>query len=82
MMQVFASVLLNLIAVFFAADGFDEGAEEDIEDDFEHILAENIDGATQKRYFVWHVIVFHFNMIVFALICCPYARLKLTEHLS
>lgn len=30
------------------ADGFDEGLEEDIEDDFEHILAENIDGATQR----------------------------------
>lgn len=75
--------MLNLIAVFFfAADGFDEGAEEDIEDDFEHILAENIDGATQKRYFVWHVIVFHFNMIVFALICCPCAWLKLNEYLS
>lgn len=30
------------------ADCFDEGVEEDIEDDFEHTLAENIDGATQK----------------------------------
>ncbi|KAJ7385951.1 Interferon- developmental regulator 1 [Desmophyllum pertusum] len=31
------------------ADGFDEGAEEaDVEDDFEQILAENIDGATQR----------------------------------
>lgn len=30
------------------ADGIEEGVEEDVEDDFEQVLAENIDGATQK----------------------------------
>jgi len=35
--------------LFCTADGFDEGVEEDVEDDFEQVLAENIDGATQKR---------------------------------
>lgn len=48
---------LNIIYIFLIvnfsciADGFDEGAEEaDVEDDFEQILAENIDGATQRRF--------------------------------
>ena len=52
MMYLFTSALFNLMMDFFVADCFDEGVEEDIEDDFEHTLAENIDGATQKRYFV------------------------------
>lgn len=82
MMQVFVLVLLNLIVVFFVVDGFDEGVEEDIEDDFEYIFVENIDGVIQKRYFVWYVIVFYFNMIVFVLICCFYVWFKLIEYLS
>ena len=35
--------------LFLIADGIEEGVEEDVEDDFEQVLAENIDGATQKR---------------------------------
>ena len=35
--------------MFSLADGIDEGVEEDMEDDFEQVLAEHIDGATQKR---------------------------------
>ena len=31
------------------ADGLDEGGEEDYEDDFEQVLADYIDRATQKR---------------------------------
>lgn len=31
------------------ADGLDEGGDEDYEDDFEQVLADYIDRATQKR---------------------------------
>ena len=41
--------MFNFRFVFLTVDGIDEGVEEDIEDDFEQVLAENIDGATQKR---------------------------------
>jgi len=31
-------------------DGFDEGGDLELEDDFEQVLADNIDGATQRRF--------------------------------
>ena len=46
---VFPTASFNFRFVFLTVDGIDEGVEEDIEDDFEQVLAENIDGATQKR---------------------------------
>jgi len=44
-------VIDPLNANFYSTvDGFDEGGELELEDDFEQILADNIDGATQRRY--------------------------------
>ena len=65
---VIVLLVLNLNTIFsYTADGFDEGLEEDIEDDFEHILAENIDGATQRRFvckFLYFIYSFRFDLLL------------------
>ena len=45
---LFVEVLFNSSFITIA-DGLDEGGEEDYEDDFEQVLADYIDRATQKR---------------------------------
>ena len=39
-----------MIGLCSVVDGFDDGVEEEVEDDFEQILSENIDGASGKRF--------------------------------
>lgn len=66
----FYSVSLN-INLYSTVDGFEDG-EADFEDNFEQILADNIDGATQRRC-VCKIILF-IPLIPLCLVCCSSLR--------
>ena len=48
--QLYFIIDLQITNFYSTVDGCDEGGELELEDDFEQILADNIDGATQRRF--------------------------------